>query len=136
LEISAGVSSVAGTGPDGLPILAQRTVATQMVAANGRPIVLSGLSRVTSIRNNARMPILGKIPVVGYLAGGETDAQRETQIVFVLTPTIISGSESAITMAAQARNAIASAKGEQPIRPPANPLGFDQWLLSREAPAP
>ena len=82
------------------------------------------------------MPILGKIPVVGYLAGGETDAQRETQIVFVLTPTIISGSESAITMAAQARNVIASARGENPIRPPANPLGFDQWLLGREAPAP
>jgi hypothetical protein len=136
LEIQAGASSVAGTAPDGLPVLAQRTLATQLTAPNGQPIVLTGLSRVNKIHMNARMPIVGKIPVLGYLAGGETATQRETQIVFVLTPTIISGSESAITLANRAREVIAAAQGSKPIRPPANPFGFDQWLLGREAPAP
>jgi len=136
LEIAAGASSVAGNGPDGLPILAQRTLATQITVPNGRTIVLTGLSRVTRINDNARMPILGKIPVLGYLFGGETGAQRQTQVVFVLTPTIISASDSAITMGQQARETIAAAKGEKQIVRPSNPLGFDQWLLGREAPAP
>jgi Flp pilus assembly secretin CpaC len=136
LEVTAGASSVAGNGPDGLPILAQRTLATQLTVPNGRPIVLAGLSRKTRINDSARMPILGKIPILGYLAGGETGAQRETQVVFVLTPTIISGSESAITMGAQARDVIAAAKGTKPFSPPANRLGFDQWLLGNESPAP
>ncbi|MBM3333776.1 hypothetical protein FJY63_03860, partial [Candidatus Sumerlaeota bacterium] len=136
LEIQAGASSVAGTGPDGLPILAQRTLATQLTAPSGRPIVLSGLSRVTRIKGNQRMPILGKIPVIGYLAGGETWAQRESQIVFVLTPTIVSAAESTVAMNDQHRGAIGKAKGTEPLLPPSNPLGFDQWLLGREAPAP
>jgi len=136
MEINAGVSSVAGHAPDGLPILAQRTLSTQIVAPNGQPIVLTGLSRKTRVNNSARMPLLGKIPVLGYLFGGETGAQRETQVVFVLTPTIIAGADSAIAMSTRARETIAVAKGEKPIHPPRSPLGFDQWLLDREAPAP
>ncbi len=132
LEIQAGASSVAGVGPDGLPILAQRTISAQVTAFNGKPIVLSGLSRMTRINTNARMPILGKIPVLGYLFGGETGAQRETQIVFVLTPTILAASDSAVAMARQSADVMAKAKGEIAVTPPRNPLGFDQWLLGNE----
>jgi len=136
LEIHAGASSVAGAGPDGLPLLVQRTLATQLTVPNGRPIVLAGLSRKTRINDTARMPILGKIPILGYLAGGESGTRRDTQVVFVLTPTIITGSESAVTMGAKAREAIAAARGATPLVPPANRLGFDQWLLGNESPAP
>jgi hypothetical protein len=136
LEIEAGVSSVAGYAPDGLAILAQRTVATQLVAQSGQPLVLSGLTRRTDIRNNARMPFLGKIPILGYLAGGETDAKRETQVVFVIKPTIITSAESQITVTDRARKVMSRASGEGDLDPPANPMGFDQWLLDREAPVP
>jgi len=136
LEIQAGVSSVAGYGPDGLPILSQRILSTQLVARNHQPIVLSGLSRVTSVRNNARMPILGKIPILGYLAGGETDVQQKTEVVFVIKPTIITGSESSVALGAQPRWVMALAEGKAKLRPPTDPLGFDQWLLDREAPMP
>ncbi|MCX8035479.1 MAG: type II and III secretion system protein [Candidatus Sumerlaeia bacterium] len=132
LEIVAGASSLAGTGPDGLPILAQRTISAQISVPNGQPIVLSGLSRVTRVHNNARMPILGKIPILGYVFGGEMGVQRETQVVFILTPTIIAASDSAVTLGHQAREAIARVKGEIKTMPPRHPLGFDQWLLGEE----
>jgi len=145
LEIEAGVSSVAGNTPEGLPILSQRTMTAQVVARDGQPLVLAGLTRKIDIRNNARMPILGKIPIIGYLVGGETDAQRETQVVFVIRPTIIAlapGEDPALYGAKLAKTrqgrdgTIRLAGGEGMLKPPSNPMGFDQWLFDREQPAP
>lgn len=145
LEIEAGISSVAGYTPEGLPILSQRTMSAQVVAQNGQPLVLTGLTREINIRNNARMPILGKIPILGYLVGGETDAKRKTQVVFVIQPTIVAlgpDEDPAIWRAKLARirqahdGLIRLATGEDTLTPPQNALGFDQWLLDHEAPAP
>jgi len=135
LEIEAGVSSLAGYAPDGLPILSKRLVSTQVVAPDGAPIVLGGLTRRDAIDQSQRMPILGKIPIVGYLAGGETGARRETQVLIVLTPTILAGPTPG-RVTEEAQRIMNLATGEGDLDAPRTWFGFDQWLLDRELPIP
>lgn len=136
LEVAIGVSTLAGYMPGGMPILSQRIVESEFSVPNGQPIVLGGMTRKTKIKNNARMPWLGKIPIAGYLVGGETNALRETRVVFVITPRIITSSDSQVTLGSQEKVTIAQAKGTKNIEPPKNPMGFDQWLLDKEQPMP
>ena len=48
--------------------------------------MLSGLRRDYVTRSDERVPILGYIPLVGYLFRHEIDVQRNSEILILLTP--------------------------------------------------
>ncbi|MCZ8063281.1 pilus (MSHA type) biogenesis protein MshL [Silanimonas sp.] len=63
-------------------------------AGNGQLIVIGGLMQDSETRQNARTPFLGAIPVLGHLFRQTRNTGRKTELVILLRPTVVEGSET------------------------------------------
>lgn len=72
--------------PDGLPIINTRNTSASVNVRPNETITISGLRRDYVTRSDERVPILGYIPLVGYLFRHEIDVQRNSEILILLTP--------------------------------------------------
>ena len=89
LDISQEVSSVSSlNNPDG-PITNQRTLDTQVLAANGETIVLGGLIQEEVQTTEQRVPFLGSIPGLGYLFRNQSDNISKTNLLVFIRATVI-----------------------------------------------
>ncbi len=132
VTVSIDVSDVSGFTPAGTPIINSRSVDSKIRLYPGEPYVVAGLDRKGEVSSVGKVPILGSIPVVGYLFSHETESKSQTQIVVLLTPQVTLNAESVIAMPAQAQTAMAIINEDKHPRVPDNKYGFDQWLLDRE----
>jgi len=90
LRLNIELSALAGAGIDGLPIVGQRTVTTQIRLKDGETNILAGLIREDERVEKQTLPGLGKVPVLGtmFFAKNHKEAQQ-TDVVIMLTPHII-----------------------------------------------
>jgi general secretion pathway protein D len=66
-----------------------RKVISNVVVRDGDMVVVGGLQKNTALDQRSRIPILGDLPVLGYLFGG-TSARSETSVLLLfMTPRII-----------------------------------------------
>jgi MSHA biogenesis protein MshL len=74
---------------DAVPILASRETDTLVRVREGETVVISGLlqQRVTS--DTAKVPVLGSLPLLGGLFRQDSTSIRKTELVILLTPTIV-----------------------------------------------
>lgn len=131
LEISVDVSSVSGYTPKGNPILGVRSVFDYVRLVDGKDFVMGGIARETIVRQKNGVPVLHKLPVVGWMFGRESNVKRETELVVVVTPRFLLGAESDLEMPEEAKTIMDLATGEQPLEIPKNPFGFDMWLMDK-----
>jgi general secretion pathway protein D len=90
LTLNIELSSLAGTGIDGLPIIGSRNVATRIRLKDGETNILAGLIRDDERIERQTVPGLGKIPVLGDMLFARNKRQAEqTDVVIMLTPHII-----------------------------------------------
>ncbi len=66
-----------------------RTAQTELVLEDGQTIALAGMIKTRDSNNTRRIPILGKIPVLGGLFRNTTTAPSVTEVVISITPTIL-----------------------------------------------
>lgn len=130
--IDIAVSDVVGHSPQGTPIINTRFLFSYARLQDGVPYVIGGIQRKEEIKSTGKIPLLGDLPVLGWLAGNEQDKARETELVIVLTPQVILSSESKMEMPQEAQTVIAQVEGKEKLSVPTNPFGFDQWLLDSE----
>jgi pilus assembly protein CpaC len=72
-----------------IPAIKISTLSTDVITQTGESIVMGGLlNRIESI-NVQKIPILGDLPILGKLFRSTNYQKTETDVVFVLTPTII-----------------------------------------------
>ena len=92
MELNPSIEAVIDNGPPGTvytPTIARRQVNTTVSVDDGRTIVIAGLTRRDKRKVEHRVPLLGSIPVLGWLFRRvETEDQR-TDIVIFVTPTIV-----------------------------------------------
>jgi len=133
VEVVVDVSDVTGFTPSGTPIIKARQVSSKVRLYPGEPFVVAGLTRKSTISSTAKVPVLGSIPVLGWLFGHETESTSEGQVVIVLTPQVSLDAESVIAMPESARTAVAIVSSDSALpEVPQNSYGFDQWLLDSE----
>ncbi len=93
LEISQKITNVLNTtiGGTGFAdvVTSKRTIETTVLAGNEQTIVLGGLIQDDVNETNARVPIVGKIPVLGALFRSTTNSRKKTNLLVFLRPTII-----------------------------------------------
>jgi type II secretory pathway component GspD/PulD (secretin) len=124
------LESIVGQTSSGAPQVRRYELSTTVLARDGQPICIGGLRRTEDVKNTAKVPILGSIPVLGYLFGHEANVQRETETVVVLTPKIRLGSEADLEMASQQDEIIRKTVLRQmDLSVPQTQFGFDQWLI-------
>ena len=91
LDITQEVSDVAETTSSGInsPTIQQRRLATTVSTRTGQMIALGGLIRDRVSRTRAGIPVLSQIPVIGALFGTRVNTGARTELIILLTPTII-----------------------------------------------
>ncbi len=127
LDIVVLVNSVTGLTPQGLPIISSSETVTSARMADGKGLVLSGLTRTEKIQSKAGMPFLGSLPYVGWLFGGETTVSREKEILITIECETETGGESRLANPPAIQTIEQQIKGD--VELPKNRFGFDMWLL-------
>ena len=103
LEISQKITNVLNTtiGGTGFAdvVTSKRTIETTVLAGNEQTIVLGGLIQDDINETNARVPIMGRVPVLGALFRSTTNSRKKTNLLVFLRPTIIpSVANSSLTL--------------------------------------
>ena len=72
------------------PTTTKRKVKTNAIVKNGETIILGGLIKKVGGKGEAKVPVLGQIPVLGdILFSHDSDIAREQNVVIYLTPYIV-----------------------------------------------
>jgi type IV pilus assembly protein PilQ len=89
VKIAPEVSDAVGSGREGLPLVDRRSVNTTVRVKDGETIVIGGLTQENTQKTQNKIPLLGSIPILGYLFSHTKYEKQKTDIVVFVTPTII-----------------------------------------------
>jgi MSHA biogenesis protein MshL len=84
---------------DQVPIISVRETDTLVRVRQGETIVIAGLMQDRASVDTAKVPILGDVPVVGNLFKRTEKSRRKTDLVILLTPTVMGPGETTATTA-------------------------------------
>ncbi len=89
-EISAvaGESQAAGSIPLGV-VTNKRSATTSVLVQDGQTAVIGGLIRDNVVKGERKIPLLGDIPVLGWLFKFSSERTEKTNLLIFLTPTIV-----------------------------------------------
>lgn len=90
LDIVQEVSSP-GSVPDanGNVRIDTRRLKTTAIVPTGETVMLAGLIQDSNSKGSSGFPGLSRLPVIGGLFGKQTSAQGRTEVIILLTPTIV-----------------------------------------------
>lgn len=90
LEIDHEINDVESDNYNGLgPATAKRTLKTVAVVRDQQPVVLGGIMKDRVSESVTKIPILGDIPILGYLFKNKERSVEKQMLLIVLTPYII-----------------------------------------------
>jgi type II secretory pathway component GspD/PulD (secretin) len=75
------------------PIINEREAQTSVFVRDGQTTVIGGLSDNTTDESTSGIPILSRIPLLGWLFGSTRTSNRTTELFLFLTPHIVSSDE-------------------------------------------
>jgi general secretion pathway protein D len=72
-----------------LPVTQKRTVDTTVIVQDNQTVVIGGLIDDSSTRNDTKVPVLGDIPVLGWMFRKRTESNERANLYIFLTPRVI-----------------------------------------------
>ncbi|MCG2713192.1 MAG: secretin and TonB N-terminal domain-containing protein [Candidatus Omnitrophica bacterium] len=99
-EVSSVINTLVTSSNNRIPIVDTSVAETTVLVKDGGTIIIGGLRKEEKIKIEKRVPILSKIPVLGQLFKTKNESNNVTELLIMLTPTIISG-EALITAAGE-----------------------------------
>ncbi len=104
LEVNQEVSTAGAASGGGNPPIATRKAQTTINVGSGETTVLAGLigNEITTGTNG--VPLLSKIPLIGGLFGTQSYHNRRTELVILITPTVITNSDEAAAFTNELRS--------------------------------
>jgi type II secretory pathway component GspD/PulD (secretin) len=100
---------------------------------DGEEVVFGGVSRDTTIQTTRKVPILGSIPVIGYLFGGELKAKKQVTVVETVKADCVQGC-GGLTEVQQ--STINAAKGMFRVETGLDQYGYGQIFMGRDQERP
>lgn len=92
LQIYADVSAITGfadTDPVVTPITSQRTAVTTVYLKDDHTLVIGGLTSDSKFESETKVPILGDIPILGFLFRSTSTTRSKTTVEFLIRPRIV-----------------------------------------------
>ncbi len=89
LEVDEQTEEIASVDKQLGPTTSKRSAKTTVVAKDQETVVLGGLIQERTIRDVKKVPLLGSLPVVGWLFRNESTKKTKTNLLLFLTPYII-----------------------------------------------
>lgn len=93
LDITQEASDIGAQSPQGITTK-QRKIQTQILASNGEIVVLGGLIKDNVTVSENRVPVLGRIPLLGRLFRSTSDSVIRTNLMVFLKVTVIRDEET------------------------------------------
>jgi type IV pilus assembly protein PilQ len=78
-----------GGGGGSVPSIDTRQVETQVLVNNGETVVLGGIFEQTKTKGNNKVPLLGDIPLLGYLFQENANSLVKRELLIFVTPQIL-----------------------------------------------
>jgi type II secretory pathway component GspD/PulD (secretin) len=91
-EISSVVAKISSQG-GGIPQVNKTEIETQVMVQDGQTVILAGLRKEDKTHTKAGVPVLMNMPYLGNLFSNTADTITSTEIVILITPHIIKGTE-------------------------------------------
>ena len=113
LAITVRILNVVAYADNGRPVIVRRTTDTHIKAKDGQEVVLGGMVHETALNTTRKVPVLGSIPVIGYLFGGESKQTNKRLVVLVVKPTLVTDYKGITESQAEL---IEKAKGNKAIK--------------------
>ncbi|MEJ2222792.1 MAG: type II secretion system secretin GspD [Desulfobacterales bacterium] len=93
MKISLEVTNIdlasTATTSSTLPVTQKRTVDTTVIVKDSQTVVIGGLIDESSTRNDTKVPVLGDIPILGWLFRKRSETNEKTNLYIFLTPRVI-----------------------------------------------
>jgi len=96
LEIQEEISEQGAGGPSGslgTVSITQRSAKTTVVVDDQETVVIGGLMRDTKLVTHTKIPLLGDLPVLGFLFRNSDTSTAKTNLLLILTPYVITSQE-------------------------------------------
>lgn len=71
------------------PIVASQQIETEVRVPNGQTVAMGGLVRKNDSQSVTKIPILGDLPIIGWLFRGRSRNDESSELLIFVTPTII-----------------------------------------------
>jgi general secretion pathway protein D len=72
-----------------LPVTQKRTIDTTVIVKDSQTVVIGGLIDESETTNETKVPVLGDIPVLGWLFRDHSETTEKTNLYIFLTPRVI-----------------------------------------------
>lgn len=97
MVLNPSIEAIIDQGPPGqfAPTIARREVSTTVTVPDGETIVITGLMREDSTQIERRVPVLGSIPLLGYLFRHSVRGSDRTNLMIFVTPRVVGRGQSA-----------------------------------------
>jgi type IV pilus assembly protein PilQ len=84
------------TGSNGQPSISRREAKTEVLVRDGETTVIGGIYTRQNAENWAEVPVLSKIPILGWLFKKKTVTDSRTELLIFITPRIVNRSQSVV----------------------------------------
>ena len=111
LDVNQEVSS---PGPGTNPTISTRKAQTVVTVSSGETMVLAGLIADTNTTGSSGVPLLSKIPLIGGLFGTQSLIKKRTELVLLITPTVVTNPDDARAVTEEIRKKLPSLESYLP----------------------
>jgi general secretion pathway protein D len=114
MEIQQEVSDAVETTSSDInsPTISQRRIASTVAVQSGETVALGGLIRDNRDNRQTGLPLLSSIPVIGWLFGVTDRTSERTELLVLITPSVIGSQEEARAVTEELRRRLS---GVEPI---------------------
>ena len=95
MEVEQKVEDFAGNSTNGNPDILTREIKSSIAVQSGETIILGGLINEKNTYIKSGIPVLHKIPFIGFLFGETNKNKRKTELVVLITPRIVRSQQEA-----------------------------------------
>jgi general secretion pathway protein D len=104
-SVKGGASQLLNVNQVG-PTTLKRSAKTSVLVRSGDTVVLGGMMQETISTTRKQVPLLGDIPLIGYLFKYNAASRQKTNMVIFLTPKIIKNPQDMVTFAEEKQKAM------------------------------
>ena len=73
----------------GVPTIATKKATTELLIDDGDTLVIGGITKTTETAGQTGVPLLGKIPFLGWLFRTDSDKNQNEELLIFMTPRIV-----------------------------------------------
>ena len=113
MDVSQEVSSVdtTATTTSGInsPTFDDRVVKSRVVVQDGQTLGIAGLISDSISKGNSGIPFLKDVPILGFLAGTQTNNRQRTELLVLITPHVVHDQRDALALTQDLKDQLVNA---------------------------